>query len=238
MGNCDTEELHFLSFYSLWSRSYIDDMLNAPATAAVHHAESKGGSVWQTIITAPVSSSGDRERFCWNDMGWGQTRSGSPHYGGKADSFIDSKIVATKWKQITDWNNRCGCINWVQCFYILFTLEADRGRSVSPLAEHELTSQRCLIKPPLMTPSKEHQLWTPSTLIWPQLLLTASVPPENASLGLQFRDDKPDQGPTPHPPVSTSLFVYERLCTSLTSHFWLCGVTRNSFRLITHSTQT
>lgn len=99
---------------------------------------------------------GSKTRFCWNDMGWGQTRSGSPHYGGKPDSFIDSKIVATKWKQITDWNNRCGRINWVQCFYILFTFKADWGRTVSPLAEHERTSQRCLIKPPLVTPSKEH----------------------------------------------------------------------------------
>lgn len=99
---------------------------------------------------------GSKTRFCWNDMGWGQSRPGSPHYGGKPDSFIDSKIVATKWKQITDWNNRCGCINWVQCFYILFTFKADWGRTVSPLTEHELTSQRCLIKPPLMTPSKEN----------------------------------------------------------------------------------
>lgn len=130
-------------------------------------------------------------------MGWGQSRSGSPHYGGKPDSFIDSKIVATKWKQITDWNNRCGCINWVQCFYILFTFKAAWGRTVSPLTEHELTSQRCLIKPPLMTPSKEHQLCTPNTPMWPQLLLTASLPPENASLWLQIRDDKLDPGPTP-----------------------------------------
>lgn len=150
MGNCDTEELHLWIFILHWWHVKRSCDCCCPSRRV------KGWKCLTEYNHSSVVQLGSKTRFCWNDMGWGQTRSGSPHYGGKPDSFIDSKIVATKWKQITDWNNRCGCINWVQCFYILFTFKADWGRTVSPLTEHELTSQRRFIKPPLMTPSEEH----------------------------------------------------------------------------------
>lgn len=105
------------------------------------------GSGWQDVITAAVSNGAQSDmeftrkmRFCSNDAGRGQNRSSSLYYAGKPDSFTDSKIVAAKWKQITDWNNRCGCINWVQCFYILYHYKGTLMKNSST------TSQRCLIK--------------------------------------------------------------------------------------------
>lgn len=117
--NCDTHQPASVHIYLLWS---IHCKYSCDGCRPSRWIKQVSRSGWQLPrATSPRWTWELRGKtwFCSNDVGRGQNRSTSPYYVGKPDSFIDSKIVATKWKQITDWNNRCGCINWLQCFFIL-----------------------------------------------------------------------------------------------------------------------
>lgn len=141
----------FVTFYCLWyppqqwcRRSCADGMLHCKYSCdcccpSCWIKELKAfGRIWSQRRCPPRH--GDQEQNAVL-LKWHWMRAEPlqfSHYGGKLDSFIDSKIVATKWKQITDWNNRCGCINWVQCFDILFHFQ-------STLRQNSLTLNRAEI---------------------------------------------------------------------------------------------
>lgn len=138
----------FVTFYFLWyapqqwcSRLCTDGMLHHKYSCdcccpSCWIKELKGfDRIWsQCPLSAATRGSGENAVL----LKWHRMRAEPlqfSHYGGKPDSFMDSKIVAAKWKQITDWNNRCGCINWVQCFDILFYFQ-------STLRQNSLTLNR------------------------------------------------------------------------------------------------